>query len=216
MSPRRPAVLRHGGGDPTLREHLIATAARLIAEQGTALTVREIAREAKVADGVLYNHFDGKEELLAHALHQHVKTVMDGLGSRPSAGEGDIGENLRVYITNGLDVLARILPAFAGLVNQPKILPRFAAIHDPSVEMQRGGLRAALAEYLRAEQQLGRIDRESSVDAAATMIMGACHELVLPRLFQGSPASELDVPPDFVDDLVTTVLHGIIAERPEP
>lgn len=62
MSPRKPALLRDGGGDQKLREHLIATAARLIAEHGSVgLTVRGIAREAKVADGVLYNHFASKD-----------------------------------------------------------------------------------------------------------------------------------------------------------
>jgi AcrR family transcriptional regulator len=50
MSPRKPAVLRNGDG-PGLREHLIATAARLIGERGARLAVRDIAREAQVADG---------------------------------------------------------------------------------------------------------------------------------------------------------------------
>jgi AcrR family transcriptional regulator len=74
MAPRKAAVLRHD--ERSLREHLIATAERLIATVGTAgLTVRVIAREAGVADGVLYNHFADKEELLANALHAHVATV---------------------------------------------------------------------------------------------------------------------------------------------
>ena len=50
-------MLRGAGDGQNLREHLIATAARLIAQRGTgALTVREIARAAQVADGVLYNY----------------------------------------------------------------------------------------------------------------------------------------------------------------
>lgn len=58
MSPRRAAVLRDGRGKQSLREHLIATAERLIARRDTAgLTVRDIAREAQVASGVLYNYF---------------------------------------------------------------------------------------------------------------------------------------------------------------
>ena len=67
MSPRKPAVLRDGDGQ-NLREYLIATAARLIGERGSAgLAVRDITREAQVADGVLYNYFEDKEDLLAHA-----------------------------------------------------------------------------------------------------------------------------------------------------
>ena len=75
-------MLRGAGDGQNLREHLIATAERLISSRGTAaLTVREIAREAGVADGVLYNYFDGKEEIfLAVAdqvqeemLHPHLR-----------------------------------------------------------------------------------------------------------------------------------------------
>ncbi|WP_143064830.1 TetR/AcrR family transcriptional regulator [Streptomyces sp. PAN_FS17] len=125
MSPRNPALLRDGGGDQKPREHLIATAARLIAEHGSVdLTVRGIAREAKVADDVLYNHFAAKEELLAEALHAHVTTVMTGAGEPPVAGRSTVEDNLRDYITSGLEVLTRILPAFAGLISQHKIFAR--------------------------------------------------------------------------------------------
>ena len=65
------------GDDQNLREYLIATAARMIGERGSAgLAVRDIAREARVADGVLYNYFEDKEDLLAHALLAHVGSVM--------------------------------------------------------------------------------------------------------------------------------------------
>ncbi|NGO06656.1 TetR/AcrR family transcriptional regulator [Streptomyces sp. HC44] len=213
MSPRKPAVLRDSGGDQTLREHLVATAARLIAERGsTGLTVRGIAREAKVADGVLYNHFADKEELLALALRAHVHTVMHGAGEVPRAGDSTVEDNLRAYVTRGLNVLTQILPVFAGVVAQHKILAHFASAHAPGTE--RGGLRAVLADYLRAEQQLGRLSPDAKVDAAATMMMGACHELILPRLFHPGPgAVQLEVPPGFVDDVVSTVLDGI-APRP--
>ncbi|MFI1963180.1 hypothetical protein ACH429_03420 [Streptomyces pathocidini] len=77
------------------------------------------------------------------------------------------------------------------------------------METRRGGPRKVLLDYLRAEQELGRLDPAASADAAAAMIMGACHELVLPRLLQGGRERELAVPPGFVDGLVTTVLAGI-------
>lgn len=188
MSPRQPAVLRDGSGDQTLRDHLIAAAARLISQRGSmALTVRDIAREAKVADGVLYNYFADKEELLAQALRMHVHGVMAGMGEAPLAGEGTVEDNLRAYVTRGLNVLTQILPVFAGVLAQHKILARFASMPAPGTEA--GGLRAVLIDYLRAEQQLGRVARDARVDAAATMIMGACHELILPRLLHPGPGT---------------------------
>ncbi|MEV6108752.1 helix-turn-helix domain-containing protein [Streptomyces sp. NPDC051940] len=206
MSPRRPAVLRESGSDQTLREHLIATAARLVAERGTAdLTVREIARAGQVADGVLYNHFDGKEELLALALSAHVHEVTAGASEPPVAGQGTVEDNLRAFIERGLTVLGRLVPVFAGLLGRPKVLTRF---HGAGFQGGGGGFKAALAAYLRAEQELGRIAPDASPDAAAAMIMGACHELILPRLFHPGP-QQLTVPPGYAEGIVATVMRGI-------
>src|SRR2546430_16064040 len=129
MSPRKPAVL-HGGDRQNLREYLlITTAARLIGERGSAgLGVRDIAREAQVSDGVLYNYFDDKEDLLAHALLVHVGAVMASRRPMPPAGTGTVAGNLALFIDMGLDALTRVVPAFAGLLSQPKVLMRFHAM----------------------------------------------------------------------------------------
>ncbi|MFJ2029119.1 TetR/AcrR family transcriptional regulator [Streptosporangium sp. NPDC087985] len=208
MSPRKAAVLRDGGGQ-SLREHLVAAAERLISRRGTAgLTVRDIAREAQVADGVLYNHFAGKEELLALALHAHVRTVERELGELPAeAGSGTVADNLRAYVTYGLALHTAILPAFAGLLSQPEVLSLLTGMPSPAGKGR--GLKADLTAYLRTEKDLGRLAPEVNAEAAATMIIGACHELVLPYLFHGSAPAALEVPSGFVDDLVTTVMNGI-------
>jgi len=150
-------VLRNGSGQ-NLREYLIATAARLIDQRGSAgLAVRDIAREAKVADGVLYNYFEDKEDLLAHALLAHVGTVM---ASGPTLllppGEGSVAENLRLFIDGGMARLVRVTPAFAGLLSQPKVLSRFHAMVGGDSAFgaaagdapgQHGGGRAAAAGH---------------------------------------------------------------------
>lgn len=125
MSPRKPAGLHDGDGHD-LREHLIVTAARLIAERGSAgLSVRDIARAAKVADGVLYNYFEDKDDLLAHALLAHVGAVMGSAPVAPPPGAATVADNLREFIDNGLELLSRVAPAFAGLLSQPGALTRF-------------------------------------------------------------------------------------------
>ena len=207
MAPRRAAALRDEG-DQSLREHLIATAGRLIARRGTVgLTVREIAREARVADGVLYNHFSDKEELLALAVLAHVRAVDERLGPPPRPGSGTVAANLTAYLDRNLALHAAILPAFAGLLGQPGVLAQVTTLFSPGAG--GGDLSDELADYLRAEQRLGRLPAGANVDAAATMLNGACHELVLSHLFSGATPIELKVPPGFVADLVATVLNGI-------
>ena len=134
-------MLRDDSGQ-NLRDYLIETAARMIDQRGSAgLAVRDIAREAKVADGVLYNYFEDKEDLLVHALLAHVGNVMASAPRLlPPPGEGTVAENLRVFIDGGLANLLRVTPAFAGLISQPKVLTRFHAMvggdaaFDPAAE----------------------------------------------------------------------------------
>jgi AcrR family transcriptional regulator len=229
MSPRKPAALRNGDSQG-LHEYLIATAARLIDQRGSAgLAVRDIAAEARVADGVLYNYFEDKEDLLAHALLAHVGTVMADAPHMPEAGTDTVAENLGLFIDRGLAVLVRVTPAFAGLLSQPKVLSRFHAMaggdaafgaaaagdsQDTSpgasqVEPRPRALPEILSTYLRAEQRLGRIDAGADVDAAATLIIGAIHGQVLPRVLFNPPGSPITTPPGFSSRLAETILSGI-------
>lgn len=217
-------------GEQNLREYLISTAARLIAERGTAgLAVRDITRTARVADGVLYNYFEDKEDLLAHALLMHVGTVMNSVRVMPEPGTGTLADNLKRFVDNGLDVLTRLSPAFAGLVTQPNVLVRFRAMiggeraFDPSVDgaedgaedgpaegaEEQRGLPDMLAGYLAAEQRIGRIDASVDVVAAAAVVVDAIHGQVLPQVLFSPPGTAIRTSPDFADRLVTTVLNGI-------
>ena len=230
MSPRKAGALR-GRDAQNLREYLIATAARLIGERGTgALTVRDIAREAQVADGVLYNYFDDKEELLANALLAHVAEIMGSTPALlPEPGTGEVADNLERFIDGGMAVLTRVTPAFAGLLAQPKVLTRFhamvggdaafgAAADQPDSgsgagEPQEGhgrGLPDMLTVYLRGEQRLGRIDATADVDAVVILIVGAIHGQVLPRLFFSPPGTPIAATPgDVPGRLAGTILAGI-------
>jgi len=248
-------VLRDGSGQ-NLRDYLIATAARLIDQRGSAgLAVRDITREAKVADGVLYNYFEDKEDLLAHALLAHVGNVMASAPQLlPPPGEGTLAENLRVFIEGGMASLLRVTPAFAGLLSQPKVLSRFHAMvggdaalsgdaaagdgagehpagrnahgtgegHDEGDDAAEGaghregyGLPDLLSAYLRAEQRLGRLDPAADVDAATSLVVGAIHGQILPRVLFAPPGEPITIPPGLAARLADTVLAGI-APRPRP
>lgn len=258
-------MLRDDNGQ-NLREYLIETAARLIDQRGSAgLAVRDIAREAKVADGVLYNYFEDKEDLLVHALLAHVGNVMASAPALlPPPGEGTVAGNLRVFIDGGITTLLRVTPAFAGLMSQPKVLARFHAMvggdpaFDPAAadageaavaaggvvggsgesaaggEAQAGresapdgggagagdgpggdargegqGLPALLTAYLQGEQRLGRIDAAADIDAAASLIVGAMHGQILPRVLFAPPGAPVTIPPGLSARLADVVLEGI-------
>jgi AcrR family transcriptional regulator len=252
MSPRKPAVLRDRDGE-NLREHLIRTAARLLDERGSAgLVVRDIAREAQVADGALYNYFEDKEDLLAQALLAHVGTVMnEAPRMMPEAGTATVAENLTVFIDGGMEALYRVTPAFAGLMSQPNVLRRFHAMvggnqafaapageHPPAGDHQQAGggdeadagagatgqtpeqsreprsLPEILNHYLRGEQRLGRIDADADLDAATSLIVGAIHGQVLPRVLFAPPGPRPATPPGLAAQLATTALRGLAPRTP--
>ena len=205
MSPRKAAALRDAAAGQNLREHLIATAEQLIASRGTAaLTVREIARAAGVADGVLYNHFDGKEDLLASAMAAHVREIEASLGDLPVPGEGDIAENLRAHVSYGIALHRQLLPLMEGLRPQPEVVSRAAGIVPPG-----GHWRDRLNSYLRAERDLGRLAPAAPVDAATTMIVGVCHEMVLKLLLPGTAGPGIVADPPEADAVVSVILDGM-------
>ena len=231
-------MLRDRDGE-NLREHLISTAARLLDQRGSAgLAVRDIAREAQVADGALYNYFEDKEDLLAQALLHHVGTVMNETPGMPEAGTASVAENLTIFIDGGMAALYRVVPAFAGLMSQPNVLRRFhamvggdAAFAAPAGEAPGAGepdagapdagapaseppheprsLPEILLHYLRAEQRLGRIDPQADLDAATSLIVGAIHGQVLPRVLFAPPGPRPPAPPGLAAQLATTALRGL-------
>ncbi|MEU3270323.1 TetR/AcrR family transcriptional regulator [Saccharomonospora sp. NPDC006951] len=210
MSPRKAAALKNGDG-ASLRDHLVTTAERMLARGGTAsLTVRAIAREAGVADGVLYNHFADKEELIASALRAHVRAVEAGLGELPEPGSGTVERNLRAHLAYGMAMHAAILPAFAGLIDRPSVLSRFAERQQHDGEPP---WKDRLLGYLRAERDLGRLAAHADVDAAAAMIVGVCHESVLSTVFPSVPGNSVSKRKSALDGVVPVVLDGIRGER---
>ena len=230
-------MLRDDSGQ-NLRDYLIATAARLIDQRGSAgLAVRDIAREAQVADGVLYNYFEDKEDLLVHALLAHVGNVMNSAPQLlPAPGEGTVAENLRAFIDGGIATLLRVTPAFAGLIGQPKVLARFHAMvgGDPAFDPASAdggaagrddgeagrddgrGLPDLLTAYLRGEQRLGRIRPGVDIDAAAALIIGAMHGQILPRMLFTPQGSPVTIPPGLSARLTGIVLDGIALPSRRP
>ncbi|MTE13845.1 TetR/AcrR family transcriptional regulator [Nocardia aurantiaca] len=200
MSPRKAAALRGAADDRTLRDHLVTTAQRLLADQGAAtLTVRGIARAAGVADGVLYNHFPDKDALLAAAVRAHVDAAHRALGPLPAPGAATVERNLRAYLSAGLALHRAVLPVVAGLLATPAVLTRFTELPTDQPDW-----RILLARYLNGERELGRIAPDADTAAAAAVLVGICHDQVLATLLPGMSPHPVDA-----DAVITTVLTGI-------
>jgi AcrR family transcriptional regulator len=179
---------------------------------------------------VLYNHFEDKDDLLAQALLAHVGAAMNDAPGFATPGTATVVANLAAFIDGGIAVLGRVLPAFAGLLAQPGVLRRFHAMvggdrafngdaaapgDDAGPEAGGGGesLPALLSAYLRAEQDLGRVDPAADLEAVSTLVVGAIHGIVLPPLLLGTAgtaaAGPPGPPPGLTRRLAETVVAGI-------
>ena len=209
MSPRRARATRgRVEDDPAtaLREHLIDTAEKLLAERhvGT-ITTREIARAAGVSDGVLYNYFADKHDLLLAALLRRYARVLTRFDSGlPEPGTGTVEAYLIAYAEAALDLVGHALPMTAGLMSEPDLLHRFVAeLHQEPFGPQR--LRQPVADYLAGEQRLGRL-RDFPIEPALALILGPAIMLGFTELVGGVPREAVSAR---IPAIIDTLLRGI-------
>src|SRR6266702_3130793 len=161
MSKRARAVAdREGDPGLALREHLIAVAEELLAErQLSAITTRDLAGAADVSEGVLYNYFADKTELLLTALVRRFTGIVERLHANlPKPGSKTVEENLTVFAEALLELQTDALPVFGKVLTEPALLRRFMDdIHSPRRAFGGKQIRDPLVDYLGGEQRLGRI-----------------------------------------------------------
>jgi len=138
-----------------------------------AITTRRIAQHAGVSEGVLYNHFGDKRDLLIAALLRRYARLVEAFEAKlPVAGEATVDANLRSFATALRDLESDALLLGAALLTDPALLARFwAEIHRTPFGIDR--LHRPLADYLRAERAGGRIRHDVDVAAVTTLLFGA-------------------------------------------
>lgn len=196
------------GDDPAvaLRELLIDTAAKLLAERPVpAITTRDIARAAGVSDGVLYNYFRDKYDLLAAALVRRYEASVERFGADlPAPGTATVEQNLTTYLRAALGLVATTLPVVSGLMSESALLHRFvAAIHTEPLGPQR--LHQPIADYLAAERRLGRLG-DFDDQAVLSLIVGPAMMLGFTHVVGGRPVEEVAAQ---IPGIVRTLLHGL-------
>jgi AcrR family transcriptional regulator len=182
------------GDATTLRDHLVAATDGLLDRRGAgSLTTREIARHAGVSDGVLYNHFADKADLVLAAMVRRYGRLVERLEeATPRPGEGTVLGNVQAYGLALSRVETEVMLHGAALLSDPSLLQRFwIEIHRSPFGIDR--LRRPLRDYLRDEQGLGRVSADIESDAAVTVVFGTCAMVALSRrLNPTADGAELD------------------------
>lgn len=192
MSPRVARAVSGVEGDAgaALRAHLLDVAERLLAERSvTAITTRELARAAEVSEGVLYNYFADKNDLVLTALVRRFAALVARLeAAAPTAGEASLAGNVATLAEALFALHVEAMPIIGKLLGEPPLLHRFMQdIHAQTQPFGGKQIRDAVRRYLSEEKRLGRLAAGVDVDAATDLLIGGVALLAVPALIGAPP-----------------------------
>jgi len=161
------------------REKILRAAITTVRAHGIAgATTRAIAAEAGIAEGSIYRHFSDKIDAIQTAVVEYlVPSYREYMGELPEkAGTATPAIRLREVLRKTMAFYRDLIPLMAVLYSENALRERYQAQLIDS----RGPHRAseAVADYLAAEQSLGRLPSGIDPQAAAQMLLGACFQQV--------------------------------------
>jgi len=190
------------------RQLILDGAKKVVREKGLAgATTREIARAVGVADGTLYVHFADRVELFLALLRQSLPPMTGPLRELEYlAGRGTVRGNLKTVVRGALGFMQEIVPLAASLFAEPELL----RAHQEELQRRNEGPHismAAVENYIRAEQRLGRVDKRVNPKIVYVLLFGACLHRVFISHFLGHPIGPSDEV--FVKQVVAATMNGL-------
>ena len=190
------------------RQLILDGAKKEVREKGLAgATTREIARAVGVADGTLYVHFADRVELFLALLRQSLPPMTGPLRELEYlAGRGTVRGNLKTVVRGALGFMQEIVPLAASLFAEPELL----RAHQEELQRRNEGPHismAAVENYIRAEQRLGRVDKRVNPKIVYVLLFGACLHRVFISHFLGHPIGPSDEV--FVKQVVAATMNGL-------
>lgn len=152
-------------------------------------TTKEIARASGLSEAMLYKVFQDKVDLFLGVLTERlprVSVLSDGFAAQ--VGRGPLLAIMRRLATEILSFYLESFPIAASVFSDPHLLTR----HREALQERGAGperLVKAVAEYLSAERQAGRVAATARPEVLAELLVGAClHRAFLVR-FAGETIS---------------------------
>jgi AcrR family transcriptional regulator len=201
-------------GRPTsTREHILEAAERILQEQGLAsCTTRAIAELAGCAEGSIYRYFTDKHDLFIEVVKRRFPAYLQMMTSLPElAGTGDVREHLRDIVRASLVFYRAILPMIAGAMADRELLRQQREhFHDTGTGPMK--IIGHVAEFVRREQEAGRLSSQASPEHAARALLGACFFQAYLEYFLGEEA--LAGPDEaFAEETVRALADGLKPHR---
>jgi AcrR family transcriptional regulator len=199
------------------RAQILEAAAKVFAEKGfQRATIKEIAAEAGVAEGTIYNYFRSKEELLINIPRQIGQPVLDAMAARVASREAfaDVRDDeafLTELITQGMkragENVAVIRVLFSSI---PSMDEETLETYLRQMPLYAAGL---LEDYVRARVEAGVFRPVDPVLAARAALGMFLVFLMMQEILPGARVAPVDYQAA-IPELVRLFLYGVVA-RPE-
>lgn len=187
------------------RDQILDAAAEIMRNRGVVqATTKEIAKAAGYSEAALYKHFSDKEDIILNVLRYRMPGT---IVVRPEPGAATVEANLTALSRAALTFYQKSLPLLGGLLAQPQ---RMANHRDA---MRRHGAGpghaiAGIAEYLRAEQGLGRVDSTADAETVAALLDGGCFHQAFLRYYETGPEAT-PAPDELAQRLARALVRGL-------
>ena len=195
-----------GTAMPAAHEQLFDATDRLLRRDGpTGIATRAITDEAGVAKGILHNHFGDLDTFLAAYINDRIHRLAEQAQGLPAlAGQHTVIDNLTTAM---VDLFGSGAASVAALMAaRPSLLAQLGKPPSGS-DSVFDDLSRAIATYLVAEKQLGRLTATNAqADTLAFTLVGATHHLFFSRGLE-------PVDPDDVKRIVAGLLGSYITSN---
>jgi AcrR family transcriptional regulator len=184
------------------RRQLFDAAGRVLLRDGASeLTSRAVTTEAGVAKGVLHRYFADFDAFLTELVLERIEQVKaQGAALRDVAGTGTVTGNLTSALTTGFDPV--MVAVVVLVIARDELRTRLRAAGTARLPLV-GEFTAAVADYLTAERDLGRIALDADITTLAPTVIGAAH-------LQFTEHGDDPAKAVAVRKVVTTVLAGAV------
>jgi AcrR family transcriptional regulator len=193
-----------------LRDRILEATEQVIRSNGLSkTTTKEIARMAECSEGSLYNHFQSKEDLCIQVIKRQLQGYLPVLLKLPGReGTQTVQENLEEVARAALDYFHLSMVMTASMFTEPNSLER----HRPEFQQRNEGPHRSneiVADYLFAEQKLGRVNANLNPRSIADLLLGACFQHAFHLQFLGVDEPE-DARKQFVEDVLKPLMQGLL------
>jgi len=190
------------------RQQLFGAAERVLLRDGpNGLTSRSVTDEAGCAKGVLHRHFADFDTFLTElVLDRAAQLETQTAALRESAGSGTVADNLTTALTS---LFGPVPTAIIPLITfRDELRARLRQVTPGGGIAILAQATTAIAAYLRAERDLGRIAADADIDSLTLSLVGGGHLLFTDVVDREPPSAAA------VKKFVTTAIADVTERRP--